>query len=238
MAIVCQVAGGLPLLLAFFLAGNAWSQETGSLGFKDRMTLLKTEPANNIVAASARQAILNLHGGTTNASVPVVVAARRHEFIEAYRGNFNSTLSLVEVEVRSEGQHPFAWHCWDWASYYPHDFRIYTAIGKSYACYASSLGVKLFRIETAVDSEKARTFLLEHKKNPDEITPLTTEVLQQNVGEGAFLGVNELYWTIVVDEVADTGGELHVILHGVQPGQRFIFALKGNEWRLVGTREE
>ena len=61
----------------------------------------------------------------------------------------------------------------------------------------------------------------------------TNGVLGDSVGARYFEGWNALYWTIIVDRVEFSGGELRVTLHGEKPKPQFTFALKGEKWELV-----
>jgi hypothetical protein len=221
-------------VILHYALGFSWAQGTTPAEL-NQMRLVKTEPAKHVIAMSVKNATLIVRQGTTNVILPVEVSANRHEFNGYNRGDTNWTLRLIEIRIKSEGKQPVVWHCWEGADNHPHNLRLFTTSGSSYACYSTAQGVKLYRVKASVDSETARSFLLESKSHPDEIPLLSTKILEQYVGTEPFLGVNALFWTIVVDAVADSGGELQVTLHGNRPSPQFVFALKEDQWQLVSN---
>lgn len=223
------------LILSFFSV--ALGQENTNVAQPPPgMKLVSVESAEKLVSVPGASMAINLpaRGGLP---IPVDVSARRYEFKGPFRGNPAWTFRLVEFQIRSREGSPFVWHCWEGADKHPHDFKLFTTLGTTYACFTSSEGVTIFRVREGNNSEGARECLLNGGRSPGALPPLRIGVIGAAVGPKRFYGVNALYWTIIVETISEDGSELRVTLHGDKPDPKFTFAFRNDEWEFVSGTE-
>ena len=194
------------------------------------------QPRPELLFQVARQDTIVLSQNRTNTALAVQLRVAEYAYRLAYGGQTNWPLDLVEFGVCAQTPTPFAWFCWEYALTHPHDFRLFqTATNGTYAGYCSGDGVRLFRVTESLSSENAREFCLSRGVRPDALPLLSNERLGATAGGQFFWGVNALHWTIVVDEVNISHGQVQVTLHGEQPEPKFIFVLRDGKWELVPT---
>jgi hypothetical protein len=226
----------LGLYLAIAFPWRCGAHEETKAGAGEALTLVRTGVAPWLVAESSRTNALALREGEETVIVPINVVAREQEFRRVF-GTTNVPLRLVEFELSSTGARPFNWFCVESANAYPHDFRVFmTESARSYVCYSSSEGVKLFRVAENTDASVARQMLLTGAGGPGAVIPLRDAVLAEAVGADYFVGTNALHWTIVVERIADVDGDLRITVHGKRETPKFTFALRNHQWEL--TRRE
>lgn len=197
------------------------------------MKLVKKQPTPELVSPESRKIALSETNKLTRKSGQLEVVVHGYEFHGNFRGSSDKVLRFWEFQIKSENDKLFNWSCYEWTMAHPHDFKLFTATSTTFGSYASSDGVKVFRIDAGNSSENALELMLERQPILGEIPLLGVGELQTKVGREPFRGENALYWTINVDNISEESGELRVTLHGANPQPQFTFALRNSSWELV-----
>jgi hypothetical protein len=167
--------------------------------------------------------------------VAVELSAYRCECVRS-EGGKDWPFACYQFQIRAKGGYPFAWSCWVPDCPSPHAFEVLTApSGQSYACYIDN-GLDLFHITQPRDSESVRKDFWNGISHPDRL-PSLNNLLFETVDRNNLIGLGPTTWNITVDSVAESGGDLVLILHGRKPQLKYTFALKNGKWVFVSKQD-